>query len=173
MKAQQSRNGIKSILFTLIIGIFGLISSTSLMSQEYIISDSYGIGFAVASDFNVYQNDYDLLNAVSSDGLLSISVEPWLDNSVTLDNVYDAVVYLARGANYLNQGAVAGDYIQIDYFNGYFLVCAPNIQGSYDYIIIAILLDIYSNTNLAVTIGYQEGHFEEARDMLLSFYAYD
>ena len=116
MKTKATKNSRKTRLLVLMLAIFGLGSSTSVMSQEYIASDAYGIGFAVASDFYVYQNDYELLNAVSSDGLLSISVEPWLDNRVTLDNIYDAVVSLARGANYLNQGAVAGDYIQIDYF---------------------------------------------------------
>jgi len=149
------------------------LASYSLKAQNYFGWDYYGIGFAVARDFQVYTNNTQEFEAQSSDRLLYINIQPWADASVTESNLYTAVLNLAYNIGYYTGGEVAGDYIQIHDFNGYFIVCALNDPNNYNYFIVAVLLDTLSETNMVVTIGYQEGYFEEARNMLYSFYAYD
>ena len=163
----------KSTLKTLLIPVVFLIGLSAIQAQSYYGWDYYGIGFAVARDFQVYSNNAQEFEAQSSDRLLYINIQPWADASVTESNLYTAVLNLAYNIGYYTGGEVAGDYIQIHDFNGYFIVCALNDPNNYNYFIVAVLLDTLSETNMVVTIGYQEGYFEEARNMLYSFYAYD
>ena len=146
---------------------------TPIQAQLDFEWDNYGIGFTVARDFGVLKNNFQEFEATSSDRLLSINIQPWSDPNITMDNLYDAVISVAYDLKYYEGGDVAGDYIKIDDFNGYFIVSTPSSHDTYDYVIVALLLDTLSETNLQVIIGYQEGNFEEAKKMLYSFYAYD
>jgi hypothetical protein len=146
---------------------------TPIQAQLDFEWDTYGVGFTVARDFGVTKNNFQVFEATSSDQLVSINIQPWSDSNITMDNLYDAVISVAYDLRYYEGGDVAGDYIKVDDFNGYFIVSAPASYDTYDYVIVALLLDSLSETNLQVIIGYQEGNFEEAKKMLYSFYAYD
>lgn len=163
----------KPLFKTFLIGIVLFMSFTAIQAQTDYGWDYYGVGFGVARDFQVYKNSAEAFEAQSSDRLVWINIQPWSDASITEENLYSSVLNLAYNIGYYDGGEVAGDYIQINDFSGYFIVCAPNDPNTYNYFIVALLLDTLSDTNLVVSIGYQEGNFEEAQSMLLSFYAYD
>ena len=143
------------------------------MAQQEYVWDSHGVGFSVAHDFEVMESTPNTFTAVSSDDELMISISPWSDADVTDDDLLDAVVELATELEYYHGEEVVGDNIEIDDFTGYYIITAPEDYDSYDYIIVAVLLDTESSTNLAVSVGFFEGNQEEAIDMLLSFYAFD
>lgn len=135
--------------------------------------DQYGIGFQVARDFVVEENNANIFTATSSDDEIFISIEPWIDGNVSEDNIADAILELATEMKFYDGGEIAGEYIEVDDFNGYFIITAPNDYEDYDYVVVAILLDTESDTNLAICIGYDEGNFDEAAAIIGSFYAYD
>lgn len=145
----------------------------TLHAQTAYEWDYYGIGFEVASDFGVYENSATQFSAVSSDGLLSISMVPWSDDRITLDNLAEATVEYALNLAVFDQAAIEGDAIDLGDLQGYFIVAAPESYGSYDYMIAALLLDLESPTNLAVVIGYMDGNLDEAIEILTSIYPYD
>ena len=125
------------------LGAFALMSSAAVAQDTYVWED-YGIGFTVATDMIVDGSDMDAFTAVSSDGLISISLSPWAD----------------------------GDYIEIDTFNGYYLVVAPSQSDAPDFMLIALLLDTESDTNLVAAIGFEDGLEDEAIAILSSLYSY-
>lgn len=149
------------------------LGSTNLSAQYYVSWDYYGIGFQFAQDFKVSQNNGNIFEASSSDRLLYVKVQPWSNSTVTVNDLYGYAVQYANNLNYYLGAEVAGDYIEIDDFDGYFLVAATNDPRNYNYYLIAYLLDTQSDTNYQVLIGYQEGHIDEAVNILVSFYAYD
>lgn len=151
-----------------------LLFGTLNLSAQYDVSwDTYGIGFQFAQDFRVIQNNGTVFEATSSDRLLYVNVQPWSNANITVDHLFDSAVQVATNLNYDLGAEVAGDYIEFDDFQGYFLIAAPYDRRGYNYYIVALLLDTQSDTNYTVLIGYQEGHYEEAAEILFSFYAYD
>jgi opacity protein-like surface antigen len=163
----------QSSIIKIVVFLSLVICSLSLNAQSYVSWDYYGIGFQVAQDFQVSQNDGNVFEASSSDRLLYVKVQPWTNSTVTVGDLYGYAVQYAQNLNYYLGAEVAGDYIEIDDFDGYFLVAATNDPRNYNYYLIAYLLDIESDTNYQVLIGYQEGHIDEAVNILVSFYAYD
>ena len=163
----------KSSILKAVLFIFLSVSSMNIQAQNYVSWDYYGIGFQFAQDFRVTQNNGSVFEAVSSDQLLYVNVQPWLNANVDINDLYSYAVNYATSLNFYLGAEVAGNYIEIDDFDGYFLIAATNDQRNYNYYLVAYLMDIESNTNYQVLIGYQEGHFEEASNILLSFYAYD
>ena len=135
--------------------------------------DYYGIGFEVASDFNVTANTASQFSAVSSDGLLSVSLVPWSDAQVTMDNLAEATVESALEMAVFDQAEVSGDYLDLGDLQGYFIVAATDDYYTYDFLLMALLLDSESDTNLSVAIGFMDGHSDEAIDILTSIYPYD
>lgn len=135
--------------------------------------DIHGIGFEVASDFTVLENEYSLFTAMSSDGALIISISPWQDANLTLNNIADGT-YSAANSMLGGIEFMGGDMMSVDYFKGYYMVAGvkdPEIPQHYA--VIAILMDTLSSTNFAVAILYDKVNEQEAFNMLFSFYAYD
>ena len=147
--------------------------SSFLNAQTAFEWDYYGIGFEVASDFAVQENSETQFSAVSSDGLLYISMVPWSDDRITMENLAEATLEYALSLAVFDQAHVQGDAIDLGDLEGYFIVAAPESFGSYDFILASLLLDVESPTNLAVVIGYMDGHLDEAIEMLTSIYPYD
>ena len=144
-----------------------------LSSQTAFEWDYHGIGFEVASDFNVQVNNETEFSAVSSDGLISISLMPWADDQVTMDNLADATLEFATQVATFERAAIEGDVIDLGDLEGYFLVAAATDYGSYDFLLMALLLDVESPTNLAVAIGFMDGNEDEAIEILGSIFAFD
>jgi hypothetical protein len=163
----------KSTVFKAIFFLALCTGSMNLSAQYYVSWDSYGLGFEFAQDFGVLQNNGNVFEATSSDRLLYVKVQPWNNAYVTLDNLFDYTVQYAQSLNFYLGAEVAGDYIEIDDFDGYFLVAATNDPRNYNYYLVAYLLDTESATNYQILIGYQEGHIDEAIEILGSFYGYD
>jgi hypothetical protein len=163
----------KSVMLKAAIFLLLCIGTLNLSAQYYVSWDYYGIGFQFAQDFTVSQNSGSVFEASSSDRLLYVKVQPWVNGHVEVDDLYDYAVQYATNLNYYLGAEVAGDYIEVDDFNGYFLIAATNNPRNYNYYLVAYLLDTESDTNYQLLIGYQEGHLDEATGILASFYAYD
>ena len=144
-----------------------------LSAQTAYEWDYHGIGFEVASDFGVTVNNASQFSAISSDGLLSVTLVPWSDNRITLDNLAEATVQSALELAVFDQATVSGDALDLGDLQGYFIVAATDDYGSYDFLLMALLLDSESETNLSVAIGYMDGHVDEAIEILTSIYPYD
>lgn len=157
-----------------IIGLLSLIPMTSQAQYRAFEWDAHGVGFEVASDFLVMKNNYNEFTAVSSDNQIAISIQPWQDASITINNLEQATVNV--GADLLTGGneLIAADYIQLDYYQGYYIVVStPGSQYSGDFMLLALLLDTESGTNLTISISGYNANFDEVFEMLFSVYAYD
>lgn len=150
-----------------------LFSVECLHAQTAYEWDYYGIGFEVASDFDIVANNQSEFTAVSSDGLISVSLMPWSDASIDLDHLADATLQLAGELATFDQATVNGDFVDLGDLEGYFIVAATSDYQSYDFLLVALLIDTESDTNLVVAIGFEEGNEDEAIDILSSVYPYD
>jgi hypothetical protein len=98
---------------------------------------------------------------------------PWADDEITMDNLAEATVDYALEMAVFDRSEVDGDGIDLGDLEGYFIVAATDDYYTYDFLLLALLLDTESPTNLAVAIGFMDGNEEEAIEMLTSIYAYD
>lgn len=153
------------------LGAFALMSSAAVAQDTYVWED-YGIGFTVATDMIVDGSDMDAFTAVSSDGLISISLSPWADGYVDEEVLAEATLDVAMNMYFFDDSEVDGDYIEIDTFNGYYLIVAPSQSDAPDFMLIALLLDTESDTNLVAAIGFEDGLEDEAIAILSSLYSY-
>ena len=135
--------------------------------------DYHGIGFEVAADFNVTENNESQFSALSSDGLLSITLVVWSDDQITLANLEEATLESALQLAVFDEATVSGDELHLGDLQGYFIVAATDNYYSYDFLLMALLLDAESETNLSVAIGFMDGHADEAIEILTSIYPYD
>lgn len=149
--------------------LFCLISLLSF-SQQYEW-DQYGIGFTVAQDFVIQENNERAFSATSNDGEISISINPWKDSSITEDNMADTVLMLAKQITNDNNRDIAGNYLEIDDFSGYYIITAS--EDDFDFIAIVLLIDSESSTNLAIAIGFNDGNSDEVESIVEGFYAFD
>lgn len=162
---------IKASLVLLTLGLVA--TSFCLSAQESFEWDYHGIGFQVASDFKVQVNNENEFTAVSSDGIIAVTLMPWSDANVTLDHLAEATLSVAEDLATFDRAAVEGDEIDLGDLKGYFIVAAPDNYGSYDFLLVSCLLDTESPTNLVVAIGFMDGNEDEAIDILASIYPYD
>ncbi|MCB0522467.1 MAG: hypothetical protein H6577_18220 [Lewinellaceae bacterium] len=136
-----------------------------LAAQTQMHWDTHGVGFSVPNDFKIDINNGDEFTA-GNDHLL-LSIMPIQDETVTEDNLADAVVEMATAMDYdvVNEA----DAIDIDDFTGYY------VKGSLDeaHVVVMALLDKKSSTNLLVVIAYDNGYENAAVKVARSFYAYD
>lgn len=130
--------------------------------------DEYGVGFAVTEDFMVTTNSVEEFAAVSSDGLMDITILPWADALVTEADLEGHLISFAAEMAYEVDDMAADDLV-IDDFVGKFLVA----QQDTELMLVAFMLDKLSNTNIIVIITFAEGNEDEAIEILGSFYAYD
>ena len=84
----------KRLLLNVILTHVFCIISYSSYSQRYEC-DYYEIGFEVAGDFNVSENNGDQFSAISSDAEIFVHIEPWLDEDLNEDNIEDVILDLA------------------------------------------------------------------------------
>ena len=143
----------------------------STFAQEYTW-DEYGVGFEVGRDFEVQNNSDSHFLAQSSDGGITISISPWQDSDITEDDLAQAIVDIAAEQYGYDGEEVEGEYIELDDFFGYFIVIVPQSDDSHDLLVVMLLMNPESGTNLAVGIGFDEGNLEEVKDIIDSFYAY-
>lgn len=156
--------------------LFALIfftSFTTISAQTAFEWDYHGIGFEVASDFRVQVNNQSEFTAVSSDGIIAVTLMPWADASVTFDDLAEATLDVAAELASFDRSAVDGDAIDLGDLKGYFVVAATDDYHSYDFILVSLLLDVQSETNIVVAIGFMDGNEDEAIDILASIYPYD
>jgi hypothetical protein len=135
--------------------------------------DYHGIGFEVSSDFNVQTNNESEFTAVSSDGIIAVTLMPWSDATVSLEDLAEATVLTAEQLATFDRAAIDGDAIDLGDLQGYFIVAATDDYHSYDFLLVSLLLDVQSSTNLVVAIGFMDGNEDEAIDILASIYPYD
>lgn len=163
----------KSFLKSFFLGLGGLAMSVSLaFAQDTYEWDAYGVGFSVASDVIIQQSSSDSFTAVTSDGEIAINISPWLDETVDTDGLAEATISMAIELYAFDDSEVDGDYIEIDSFDGYYLIASQDGFDEPDYLLVAVLLDTESETNLIVVIGFDDGNDEEALDILTSLYSY-
>ena len=162
-----------AFLRSLFLGLGAIVvMGTAATAQDTYVWDDYGIGFTVATDMYVDESDSDAFTAVSSDGLISISISPWTDGDVDEDTLAEATLETAINLYVFDDSDVDGDYIDVDTFTGYYLVVAPSDMDAPDFMLIALLLDTESDTNLVVAIGFEDGLEDEAIAILSSLYSY-
>ena len=118
-------------------------------------------------------NDASQFSATSEDGLLSITLIPWSDAHVTMDNLAESTEASALEIAVFDRAEVSGDYLDLGDLQGYFIVTATDDDESYDFLLMSLLLDSQSDTNMSVAIGFMDGHHEEATEILTSIYPYD
>lgn len=148
------------------------ISATAALAQDTYVWEEYGIGFSVASDMVVDDSDPESFTATTSEDEISINITPWSDDSVDEDNLGEAALEMATELYLFDDSEVDGDYIEIDTFNGFYLIVAPSELDAPDFMIIALMLDTESDTNFVVAIGFEDGNDDEAIDVLNSFFSY-
>jgi hypothetical protein len=117
-------------------------------------------------------SDLESFTAATSGGEISINITPWSDDSVDEDNLGEAALEMAAELYLFDDSEVDGDYIEIDSFNGFYLIVAPSELDAPDFMIIALMLDTESDTNFVVAIGFEDGNDDEAIDVLNSFFSY-
>lgn len=154
----------KLLCSAILLGSFCCWANT-LSGQTKMLWDTHGVGFTVPDDFKIDTNNGDEFTA-GNDHLL-LSIMPIQDETVTEDNLADAVVEMATAMDYdvVNEA----DAIDIDDFTGYY------VQGTLDeaHVVVMALLDKKSSTNLLVVIAYDNGYENAAIKIAGSFYAYD
>ena len=149
----------------------GLSASISLAQDSYEW-DRYGIGFSVAEDMLIEENSDDAFTVVSPDGEIAVSISPWADGFVDEDSLAEAAISMAIDLYYIDDSEIDGDYIEIDSFNGYYVLAAPGTDEGPDFILLALLLDTESDTNIVAAIAFEDGNEYEAVDILESLYSY-
>jgi len=149
-------------LFT---ALCGFLLTISLNAQTEMEWDTHGVGFTVPDDFKIETNNAEDFTAGNDN--LFLSILPIQDETITKDDLADAVAEFAKGLKY--DRIHEGDEIDIDDFTGYY------IKGRKDgsTAILMALLDKESSTNLLVVIVYADGYEDEAIEIASSFYAYD
>ena len=145
--------------------ICGLLLSVSMYAQTDMEWDTHGVGFTVPDDFKIETNNAEEFTA--DDGTLFLSILPIQDNTITTDDLAEAVADIAVDLEY--DRIQEGDAIEVDDFTGYY------VKGRKDGVnaVILGLLDKESSTNLLVVIVYADGFEDEAIEVASSFYAYD
>ena len=144
--------------------LFALVTF-SIHVQTDMVWDAYGVGFSVPKDFVEETNNREEFTAGNENIFLTIM--PLADESITDDDLADAVVLMAEEMEY--DRIQEGDNIDIDDFTGYY------VKGKKDGVnaVLLALLDKESDTNLFVAIVYTNGYEDAAVEMAASFYAYD
>lgn len=141
-----------------------------LIAQTAYEWDHHGIGFKITEDFTVSTNNSNEFSAASSDGQIGIAIIPWQDEEVSEEDLEDTAIEIALDMLDKKGSEVDGDNISIHDFTGYYVISA-NSAGNM--MLIALLLDKESATNIVVAIDFLEGNENEAVEILNSFYAYD
>jgi len=152
---------IQTIFLTLAL----FLSLTAVQAQTEMHWDTHGVGFIVPSNFKVETNNAE--EYVASNDNLFLSITPIQDESLTKDNLADAVLAMAKEMNY--DLVEEADEADVDDFTGYY------VKGRKDGVnaILMALLDSQSSTNLLVAIVYDDNSMNKAVDMANSFFAYD
>ncbi len=142
-----------------------LFSTIQLSAQVQMEWADHGIGFTVPGDFSIITNTGEEFTAVNEH--LYLSMTPIQDETVTEDNLAEAVVQMAIEMQY--DVVDEADAIEIDDFIGYY------VKGSLDaaHAVVMALMDTQSSTNLLVIIAYDKGYENEALKIAASFYAFD
>ena len=142
-----------------------LLGTFSIQAQTDMVWDAYGVGFSVPKDFVEETNNREEFSAGNDNVFMTIM--PLADETITDDDLADAVVLMAEEMEY--DRIQEGDEIDIDDFTGCY------VKGKKDgaNAILMALLDKESSTNLFVAIVYVNGFEDAAIDMAVSFYAYD
>lgn len=142
--------------------LLGTVTTQAQIEMEW---DTHGVGFSVPEDFEEETNNGEEFSA--GNDYIFVTIMPLQDETITDDDLVDAVLYMAEELEY--DRIQEGDDIDIDDFTGYF------IKGKKDgaNAILLALLDKESSTNLFVAIVYANGYEDEAIDIAVSFYAYD
>jgi hypothetical protein len=142
-----------------------LLLSISMNAQTDMIWDTHGVGFTVPDDFRIETNNAEDFTA--GNDVLYLSILPWQDETVSEDDLADAVAAFAKELKYdrINEG----DAIDIDDYTGYYIKGRKDGANA----VLLALLDKESSTNLLVVIVYADGYEDAAVDIAASFYAYD
>ncbi len=155
----------KQLCNILALSIALLISNTALQAQTEMRWDTHGVGFTVPSNFKIETNNAEEYTA--SNDHLFLSITPIQDETLTKDNLADALIAMAKELDYdLVEEVDAAD---VDNFTGYY------VKGRKDGVntILMALLDSESSTNLLVAIVYDDNSMNKAIDMANSFFAYE
>ena len=141
-----------------------LLSTAALQAQTEMHWDTHGVGFTVPNNFKIETNNAEEYTA-SNDNLF-LSITPIQDETLTKDNLADAVVAMAKELEYDLVEEV--DEAEIDDFTGYY------VKGRKDGVntILMALLDPNSSTNLLVAIVYDDNSLNKAVTLANSFFAY-
>jgi len=150
---------------TFLMSLLFILGTFSIQAQTDMVWDAYGVGFSVPKDFVEETNNREEFSAGNDNVFMTIM--PLADETITDDDLADAVVLMAEEMEY--DRVQEGDEIDIDDFTGYY------VKGKKDgaNAILMALLDKESSTNLFVAIVYVNGFEDAAIDMAVSFYAYD
>ncbi len=139
--------------------------STSVQAQTDMEWDTHGVGFSVPNNFKIEANNAEEFTA-SNDNLY-LSILPIQDETITKDDLVDAVDAFAKELQY--DRVQEGDEIDIDDFTGYYIKGRKDGANA----VLLALLDKESSTNLLVVIVYADGYENNAIKIAKSFYAYD
>lgn len=140
-------------------------TTLSLVAQTDMVWDYHGVGFTVPDDFEIEVNNADEFSANNDD--LYLSIFPIQDADITVDDLSDAVMDMAKSLKY--DRIEEGDDIDIDDFTGYFIKGRKDGANA----VFMALLDKHSSTNLIVMVVYTDRFEDEAVDIAASLYAYD
>ncbi|MEO6130798.1 MAG: hypothetical protein ABIQ02_03045 [Saprospiraceae bacterium] len=151
--------------YALLAALCGFMITSSVQAQTKMEWDTHGVGFTVPDDFKIETNNAEEFTA-SNDNLY-LSILPIQDETITKDDLSDAVDEFAKNLQY--DRVQEGDEVDIDDFTGYYIKGRKDGANA----VLLALLDKESSTNLLVVIVYADGYENKAIQIAKSFYAYD
>lgn len=148
------------------------LSIVSAQAQTAYEWDEYGVAFELADDFETVTDNRSAWELISNDDQVFISVMPWSDASVTVDDLEEATYLVAVDLVFDDGAEVDGDCVEIDDFDVCYVIGGV-YNRDWDYYLVALMMDVNSETNLQVAVAFNEGDVDEVIDILNSFYAYN
>ncbi len=152
----------KPLLITLSLFLIFSINASAQTDWEW---DTHGIGFTTPAGFKVTVNNAEEFSAESDNVFITLSA--WQDENINESDLADALVASAVEMGYDN----VNDVEQIDY-NDFLGYAAFGDKDGMN-VVIGMLLDKESSTNLMVIVIFNPGNENTAERIVKSIYAYD
>ncbi|MEZ5031950.1 MAG: hypothetical protein R2787_11160 [Saprospiraceae bacterium] len=142
-----------------------LVMSVTLSAQVDMVWDDYGLGFTLPRGLSITENDGDTFSAESDD--LYLTILPIADQTITEDDLADAVVAMATEMDY--DDLTDADDLELNDLYGYYVEGIK--EGAHAFVI--ALMDSQSSSNYLAVIVFTPERRDQAIRLARSFYAYD
>ncbi|MCP4457430.1 MAG: hypothetical protein GY816_05295 [Cytophagales bacterium] len=134
-----------------------------------------GVGLEMTEDFEVIENTDEAFEFTRTDNQITITVKRWLDVEISPDDLEETTYWYAVDnvfGDSLDGQSFDSGCLKIELFDVCYIIGAMD-NGDSDYYLVALLLDIDSETHAKVSIAFTEGNKDIAVGMLKSFFSFE